>query len=182
MLDLWRRRPLALRVVAFTLLYPGTATVLVPWLLLSWSGDTLRLPLGALGAAGAIVLVLGLAVYAWCARDFAARGRGTGAPFDPPRALVVAGLYRVVRNPMYVGVVSIVLGEALLWRSWTLLAWAATLLAGFHLRVVTYEEPTLRRLFGDAFTRYCAAVPRWLPRPPRRVAPSERIEPDGDRA
>jgi protein-S-isoprenylcysteine O-methyltransferase Ste14 len=152
---------LAVRTLVFTILYPGTVTALVPWLLLRGS----PLPrLGLLGAGGVLLAAVGAAIYGWCAWGFAVRGRGTPAPYDPPSALVVKGLYQFVRNPMYVGIVCIVLGEAVVWRSLIMVGYAALLSLGFHLRVVYAEEPALRRLFGEEFEDYCATVPRWLPR------------------
>jgi protein-S-isoprenylcysteine O-methyltransferase Ste14 len=96
--------------------------------------------------------------------DFALRGGGTPAPVDPPRELVVAGAYRYLRNPMYAGVISMLAGEAALYRAAVLLGYAGALLFAFHWFVVGYEEPTLRKRFGEAHGRYCASVPRWVPR------------------
>ena len=110
------------------------------------------------------MLAAGLAIFLWCVSDFVTRGNGTPDPNRPPRALVVHGLFRLVRNPMYVGVVTMIGGEALLFLSPWLLAWAATMLIVFHLRVVIYEEPTLARTFGEAWDEYRSRVPRWLPR------------------
>jgi len=100
----------------------------------------------------------------YCFVEFVRRGRGTPAPYDPPRELVVAGLYRHVRNPQYVGVLLVVVGEALLAEAAILLGCAAVLAIGYHLFVRYYEEPTLAQLFGEAYSRYREAVPRWLPR------------------
>jgi protein-S-isoprenylcysteine O-methyltransferase Ste14 len=102
-------------------------------------------------------------MIARCFVDFVRRGRGTPAIYDPPRELVVAGLYRYVRNPQYVGVVLVVVGEALLSGMVVLFGYAALMALGYHLFVRYYEEPTLGRLFGVAYTRYREAVPRWLP-------------------
>jgi protein-S-isoprenylcysteine O-methyltransferase Ste14 len=113
---------------------------------------------------GLPVLGAGVAIYGWCARDFAVRGRGTPAPWDAPRRLVVEGLYRRVRNPMYLGVLSIVAGEAVFFGSALLLGYGVLVFLAFHLRVVCHEEPALRRAFGDAYDAYCGAVGRWLPR------------------
>lgn len=98
---------------------------------------------------------------------FVRRGRGTLVPTAPTQELVISGLYRFVRNPMYVGVLAVVLGEALLFGSPWLLSWAALLAIVFHLFVVAYEEPTLRRAYGEEYDRFCAQVPRWIPRPRR---------------
>ena len=95
---------------------------------------------------------------------FALLGLGTPAPVAPPRHLVVSGLYRRVRNPMYVAVLALVLGQALLLGHAVLLEYAAAAWAGFHLFVLLYEEPTLRRSFGAEYERFCANVPRWIPR------------------
>jgi len=108
--------------------------------------------------------VLGAAILLQCGWDFATVGQGTPAPIDPPKSVVVSGLYRFVRNPMYIGVELVILGEALLLSSARLLAYALLLGLGFHLFVLFYEEPTLRKKFGSAYQEYCQAVPRWLPR------------------
>ena len=152
-----------LRTFLFTILAPGTVTVLIPYLLLSARRGGVAV-LGPLRFLGFAPLLLGVAIYVWCARDFATRGQGTPAPYDPPRRLVMSGFYQFVRNPIYVGVLLIVLGEAILFHAPALLPYAALLFLAFHLRVLSYEEPTLRRMFGEAYVRYCAAVPRWLPR------------------
>jgi len=95
---------------------------------------------------------------------FALKGRGTPAPIAPPEHLVVSGLYRHVRNPMYVALVVLLFGQALLLGSVVLLEYAAIAWLLFHVFVVTYEEPTLRRQFGASYNDYCARVSRWFPR------------------
>jgi protein-S-isoprenylcysteine O-methyltransferase Ste14 len=95
---------------------------------------------------------------------FALQGRGTPAPPLPTERLVVSGLYRHVRNPMYLAVLTVVFGQALLLGSTGLLAYAALLFAAFHLFIVGYEEPTLRRRFGSEYEQYCRRVRRWWPR------------------
>ncbi len=117
----------------------------------------------ALRLSGLLPLALGMTVYLWCAWEFARSGKGTPAPYDPPQLLVTRGLYRYMRNPIYVGVGLVILGEALLFDSIALLAYAVLLLTLFHLRVVLYEEPRLRAKFGADYQQYCLAVPRWLP-------------------
>ena len=97
-------------------------------------------------------------------RDFFVSGRGTLAPWDPPAQLVIAGLYRYVRNPMYLAVLLIVAGWSLLYGSLSLAGYALVLVVGFHLRVILHEEPWLRKNFGPEWVSYSAAVPRWLPR------------------
>jgi protein-S-isoprenylcysteine O-methyltransferase Ste14 len=112
------------------------------------------------------VFAFGFAVSSWSAMEFALRGRGTPAPFDPPRHLVITGLYRWVRNPMYVGMAMMLIGEALLvphiWRE--MAALAAVLSIAVALLVVKKEEPDLRRMFGSEYEEYCRQVPRWTPR------------------
>src|SRR5438093_2707116 len=147
----------ALKTLLFTTLVPGTVTVLVPYLLLSWDIQVFSFELGAIRFLGLPPILLGAVTYLWCAWDFTFTGRGTPAPFDPPKELVVRGLYRYVRNPMYVGVMNILLGEALLFASRTLLWYAAVVFVGCNLFVLLYEEPTLRRKFGADYERYCAS-------------------------
>lgn len=153
---------LLLKNLSFTFLVPGTVAVLIPWTL---AGD--RTPAGgALFALAVALFGIGGAVYAWCVWDFASFGRGTPAPFDAPRRLVVRGLYRFVRNPMYLGVLTVILAWAALFRAPGLLLYAAVVGTGFHLFIVFYEEPRLERSFGSEYTAYKARVGRWLPRPP----------------
>ena len=164
-----------LRTLGFTVLAPGTVAVLLPWLVLRL-GVRPDAP-GPWRWAGVPLLAAGAATYLWCARDFVVRGRGTPAPWDAPKALVAEGLYARVRNPMYVGIVAIVLGEAAWFGAPLLAAYAALVWVVFHLRVLLYEEPVLDRDFGDAWRRYRDAVPRWLPRltaAPRAREPGRR--------
>jgi len=155
-------RGLVVRALLAFLALPGSATLLVPWLLLRWGGDGLVPRWVRL--AGAVPLALGVLLLLRCVIDFARVGRGTLAPIDPPRVLVRRGLYRLMRNPMYVAVLTILVGEVLVFASWAIAAWAAVLAVAFHLRVIWYEEPVLRRTFGPAFDDYSRTVPRWIPR------------------
>jgi len=152
-----------LRTALFTLLVPGTVLGLLPFALVA-SGVGPRFDLGIWRWAGALPLGLGLVVIFWCFGDFIRRGRGTPAPYDPPRDLVIVGLYRYVRNPQYLGVAMVVVGEAMLTGVVVLFGYGALLAVAYHLFVTRYEEPTLRRIFGEAYARYCEAVPRWVPR------------------
>jgi protein-S-isoprenylcysteine O-methyltransferase Ste14 len=115
---------------------------------------------------GWIVIALGLSVAFACALEFAWRGIGTPAPFDPPRRLVITGLYRWVRNPMYVGLGVILLGEAITFPrlTITMLIMIASLWLATTLFIITFEEPTLREKFGDDYAAYCRNVRRWIPR------------------
>src|SRR5882757_2572437 len=154
-----------LRTVLFTILVPGTELVLLPLVVVLLDLGP-RVEIGPARYSGLVPLLAGLVVIARCFADFVRRGRGTPAIYDPPRELVVAGLYRYVRNPQYVGVVLIVVGEALLSGMVVLFGYAALMAIGYHLFVRYYEEPTLGRLFGESYARYRESVPRWLPRRP----------------
>ena len=161
----WSALWLAFRSLAWAVLLPGLFAGYLPWRFFGLSqvdfdsGNPLHL-LGLLGIG------LGAALLAACIWEFARSGRGTLAPVDPPRELVVRGLYRYVRNPMYLSVTTIVLGEVLLTRSWALLLYWAIWFAAVNLFVIGYEEPTLRYRFGASYERYRQAVGRWRPRFP----------------
>ncbi len=158
---------LVLRVVFFTVLLPGTTLVWIPRMLAA--RETSRFELGGFRFAGAPLVALGAAVLLTCILDFARKGRGTLAPVDPPRKLVATGLYRYVRNPMYVGGVTLLAGQAILFESRSVLFYAVFFWLATHLFVLFYEEPHLARVFGDEYESYRAAVPRWIPRIPSRA-------------
>jgi protein-S-isoprenylcysteine O-methyltransferase Ste14 len=154
------------KTLLFTVLVPGTVVGLVPHWIRSATGAA---PAGPLLQALALLLAAaGLAIYLWCALDFA-RAAGTPAPIDPPKELVARGLYRYSRNPMYVGVLSLIAAQALFFASAGTLLYVAVLFFAFHSFVVVYEEPTLERSFGAAYQRYRASVPRWIPKRPGRA-------------
>jgi protein-S-isoprenylcysteine O-methyltransferase Ste14 len=147
------------KTLIFTILVPGTVAVFIPRAIASDAATpTLRSSIGFLPVA------LGVAIYFWCAWDFATAGQGTPAPIDAPKHLVVRGLYRFVRNPIYVGVMLILLGESLLFRSKRILVYAAVVFGFFNLFVILYEEPALTRKFGASYEEYLKSVPRWIPR------------------
>jgi protein-S-isoprenylcysteine O-methyltransferase Ste14 len=151
-----------LRTVIFTIVVPGFWTVLMPYWMLPRG---VRPDIRGTGAAGWVLITAGVALYLMCAFwGFALRGKGTPLPLDPPKKLVVDGPYQVVRNPMYWGVGSVVLGEAAIFHSLALAEMMAVLLVGMNLFVLFYEEPQLRRKFGAEYDDYCRRVPRWLPR------------------
>jgi protein-S-isoprenylcysteine O-methyltransferase Ste14 len=152
------------RTLIFTVLVPGTVTIYVPYRLLP-GGD---FNLGAARYAGIPLIAFGAAIYFWCAWNFAWVGLGTPAPIDPPKRLVARGLYRHIRNPMYVGVLNVLLGEALFFQSLPVLEFALFAFIAMHLFVVLYEESVLRRKFGASYEDYCRTVPRWIPRVGRR--------------
>jgi protein-S-isoprenylcysteine O-methyltransferase Ste14 len=148
----------------FTLVVPGTVAVYVP-LLIAQDCSSASGPLFAVALA---VLALGGAIYAWCVWDFAAFGRGTPAPIDAPKKLVVRGLYHHTRNPMYVGVLLVILGWTVLFRAMALVLYALIVSACFHLFIVFYEERHLQKEFGTEYEKYCRQVGRWLLRLRRR--------------
>jgi len=125
--------------------------------------------------AGILILTAGAGIALCCVFVFAWLGRGTPAPFDPPRSLVVRGPYRFVRNPMYIGVATALAGAALYFAAWQLLLYAVALLVCAHLFVMLYEEPTLRRSFGADYEGYCRQVHRWLPTRPRKSRPEPKL-------
>jgi len=110
----------------------------------------------------ALPLCLGAMLLLWCVREFYVAGRGTLAPWDPPRHLVITGPYRVSRNPMYIGVLTILAGWCVLWGTRTLVAYTLLFFCGFHLRILLFEEPWAARQFGAQWQEYRAHVPRWL--------------------
>jgi protein-S-isoprenylcysteine O-methyltransferase Ste14 len=154
---------LLLRSIFFTFLLPGTVTVLIPYWILS-SGAGISPEHEALRYFGFPPIVIGAAGLLWCIWEFFSEGRGTLAPVDPPRHLVVRGLYRYVRNPMYVSVVMILIGEASLFMLTRVLLEAVVFVVLAYLFVVFYEEPILRRQFGESYERYVQNVGRWIPR------------------
>lgn len=153
----------ALKTFIFTLLIPGTVAVLGPYLLLTSSSAAFPPAAGSMRWLGVVPLLLGSMIYLWCAADFVLAGRGTPAPINPPKELVVRGLYQHVRNPMYVGVILWLIGVTLIFAALPLLVYTLFVWVGFHLFVQQYEEPSLRRRFGATYERYCQVVPRWVP-------------------
>jgi protein-S-isoprenylcysteine O-methyltransferase Ste14 len=141
----------------------GRTATLAPGRLLASAGIHEPLMMRWQQLAGLLVLAAGASIALCCVFVFAWLGRGTPAPFDPPRSLVVRGPYRFVRNPMYIGVATALAGAALYFAAWPLLFYAVALVVCAHLFVVLYEEPTLRRSFGADYEAYCRHVHRWLP-------------------
>jgi protein-S-isoprenylcysteine O-methyltransferase Ste14 len=146
--------------LAFTLLVPGTVGVGLPLFI---AGEQLPVE-GWVRGAALLVLAVGGSIYTWCVWDFASFGRGTPAPIDAPKKLVVRGLYRLTRNPMYVGVLTVILGWALLFQATVLLFYVLVVASCFQAFVVLYEEPALAREFDAEYPAYRARVRRWLPR------------------
>lgn len=155
---------LTIRAVAMTLLFPGVVAGYLPWLLLRREDAASISTVGAPEIAGGILVVLGALILLRCIWEFAWVGRGTLAPFDETRTLVVSGLYRYVRNPMYVGVLLVLTGEALAFGSLRLLAYTGVVFLFFNLFVIGYEESRLRHKYGEEYREYCRQVGRWIPR------------------
>ncbi len=157
----------ARHVVAIAVL-PFTVAVLIPLWIVKRAETPLALATAggdlALEAAGFAVLTAGLLLFVYSLRYFAVRGRGTLAPWDPPKNLVVEGPYRYVRNPMISGVIFVLFGEALMLRSWPHAQWALTFLALNAIYIPLLEEPMLRDRFGDSYREYCRHVWRLVPR------------------
>ena len=157
---------LLLRNLLWTILLPGTVAGWIPYFLLKSAGQKFPQTWEIGQVAGLAVFLVGLAILTWCIYDFATAGKGTLSPFDPARKLVVRGLYRFVRNPMYVGVLTILIGESLFFQSRILAGYVAVVFIGFNLFVFLHEEPYLRGQFGEEYERYCKAVGRWIPGKP----------------
>lgn len=156
-----RRASAAIGSVLFLMLAPGVIAGLVPYWLTGWRMGPGPLLLRILGV---LVIAGGLALLLECFGRFVVQGRGTPAPIAPPEQLVVSGPYRRVRNPMYVAVTAMILGQAALFCDLRLVGYAALIWTAFHLFVLAYEEPTLRRSFPRDYAAFFAAVPRWIPR------------------
>jgi protein-S-isoprenylcysteine O-methyltransferase Ste14 len=155
-----------LNTILFTILVPGTVAGYIPYRILR---GVARPPSGPLTWLGILILAAGAAIYFRCAWEFAVRGLGTPAPIAPTKYLVTTALHRYVRNPMYIGVAMVILGEAALFRSPHLVTYAALMLLIAHIFVVFYEEPALHRQFGESYDEYRRTVPRWIPRVRRRA-------------
>jgi protein-S-isoprenylcysteine O-methyltransferase Ste14 len=153
-----------IRAISYATLFIGLVLVYLPARTLSWAGVSAPERLGLPQVAGIIATTGGGAIALWCILAFAIIGRGTPAPFDPPRRLVVRGPYRHVRNPMYLGAGLALMGAALYYQTAALLAYVGVYFLLLHVFVVSYEEPTLRRVFGDDYGAYCQQVHRWWPR------------------
>jgi len=150
--------------VLFFVVAPGVVAGLVPWWISHWQMQPPFLGWRSLRVAGVALIVLGTPALLDSFVRFALEGRGSPAPVLPTEHLVVTGLYRFVRNPMYVGVLAVILGQGLLLGDARVLRYGAAVWLAFFLFVIGYEEPTLRRTFGEEYERFCANVPRWIPR------------------
>jgi protein-S-isoprenylcysteine O-methyltransferase Ste14 len=155
---------LLIRNLLFTIVVPGSGAVWFPWWILT-HGSAIPTPRAWYAVS---FIVIGVALYLSCVWAFASVGRGTPGPWDAPQRFVTAGPYRWIRNPIYIAALLVVVGEAWLFLSLPLFVYAGALAIFFHLFVISYEEPTLRRNFGETYVEYLRTVPRWIPRPSRR--------------
>ena len=151
----------ALRSILFFILAPGMVAGYIP-LALFRNGS--RIQIGFPAYIAVPLWIIGTAMLVWCFRDFLVKGKGTPAPYDPPKELVVSGLYKYVRNPIYVGLLLVIIGHFLWFGYWNLLIYAMFVFLLFSAVVILYEEPTLKRNFGAAYEDYLKRVPRWIPR------------------
>jgi len=151
------------RAVTYSVLFIGLLLIYAPARLLAWSGIGRPETIGVQQIAGMAIGAAGAAIALWCILTFVSIGKGTPAPFDPPRRLVIRGPYRFVRNPMYIGAALALAGAALFYGSLPILGYAVAFSAATHLLVVSYEEPALRRSFGPEYDEYSRQVRRWWP-------------------
>jgi protein-S-isoprenylcysteine O-methyltransferase Ste14 len=158
-----------LRALSFLVGVQIPAVILLP-ILLARGGhpDPSHIVVDAIGWVFALAGVLGIL---WCDLEFVRRGLGTAAPYAPTHRLIAHGLYRWTRNPIYVSAVIAIAGEAILFRSGAVLAYAAAIWGGLTIFVRGVEEPSLRQRFGSEYDRYCRQVPRWIGRPDRKDRP-----------
>jgi protein-S-isoprenylcysteine O-methyltransferase Ste14 len=152
-----------MRGLTYATVFLSFFLVFLPARVLELAGVNSARPVGPVQVAGAIAVALGLSLALWCVVTFAVAGKGTPAPFDPPRRLVVGGPYSIVRNPMYVGGIIALAGASIYYESLALLAFASVFALTAHLFVLFYEEPTLARLFGREYDEYRKRVRRWYP-------------------
>jgi len=158
-----------LRTVTWLVL-PVTVVIVVPWGITRLTHEAFTWQSSLRQWLGLWLMANGIGLAAWCVNLFNVEGRGTPLPLDPPTRLVITGPYRVVRNPMMLGMCVILAGEALMWASWWIGLYLAGLITTAHLFVVLWEEPHLRTRFGPPYHAYCKQVPRWVPRRPHRIA------------
>ncbi len=152
------------RAVTYATLFIGLLLIFLPSRVLSSTGVFAPKTIGFWQVTGMVVGAVGAALAVSCIVAFALVGKGTPAPFDPPRRLVIQGPYRFVRNPMYIGAGLAITGAALFYQSFALIGYVGAFLLVSHLLVAAYEEPTLRRSFGKDYEVYCDKVGRWWPK------------------
>jgi protein-S-isoprenylcysteine O-methyltransferase Ste14 len=166
---------LMVRSALWAAVLPGVTVFFIPWRFFGVSSSAVE-PTNPMHLTGLVFVAGGASLLAACIWEFARRGRGTLSPLDPPRRLVISGLYRFVRNPMYVGGALALIGANLIVPSTGLLLYSLSWFAAVSTFVRLYEEPALKRSFPDQYPAYVAAVPRWIPRlTPARTDPEPRV-------
>ncbi|NML22045.1 isoprenylcysteine carboxylmethyltransferase family protein [Pseudoflavitalea sp. G-6-1-2] len=151
------------RSLFFTVLQPGMVAGIIPWWIAGHHTSTIQLSsFNAVQLAGLLLLLAGIVVTVHCIIRFAVDGRGTLSPVDPTKKLVIAGLYKYSRNPMYIGVMLMLTGECMIAPVSGLIIYTTAIFTGFNLFIVFYEEPRLLKDFGDSYAQYCKKVRRWL--------------------
>ena len=154
---------LFLRNLLFTILQPGLVAGAVPfWILGDKGNEPFRHSFHLYHYVGALVFVIGLIIMVSCIISFAVKGKGTLSPADPTKQLVITGLYKFSRNPMYVGVTMILIGEAVFFQSFNLLIYSLFIYLAFNIFIMLHEEPRLRKVFGEEYKKYCQKVRRWI--------------------
>ncbi len=159
-----RRAFAILGSLIFLVIAPGIVAGYVPWWISRWQIQAPLFGISSLRLIGVALIAVGLPVLLESFARFALQGIGTPAPVFPTRHLVATGLYRYVRNPMYIAVVMLILGQGLFFGTVRVLEYGVAVWASFFLFVLVYEEPTLRRAYGSEYEEFCANVPRWIPR------------------
>lgn len=149
----------------FFLAAPAVVAGVVPWWITRWEFRPASFDIKLMRIIGIVLITVGMLALLDSFARFALQGLGTPAPIAPTRHLVMTGLYRYVRNPMYIAVVDVVFGQTLLFSDWRLFCYGAVCWFGFHFFIVAYEEPTLMQTYGEQYAAYRANVPRWIPRP-----------------
>jgi protein-S-isoprenylcysteine O-methyltransferase Ste14 len=151
----------ALKSILFLILAPGIVAGYIPLVFLQQGS---QIETGFFAYLAFPLWLIGVMILLWCFWDFLVKGLGTPAPIDPPKELVVTGLYNYVRNPMYVGVLAIITGHFLWFKTIWMVVYAVIVFLAFYLFVTLYEEPHLKKTFGTVYEEYTKKVPRWIPR------------------
>ncbi len=150
-----------IKTLFFVMIGPGSVVVYIPYLLINYFDSIVFSKIETVQLSGIIVFLVGIAIALWCFYNFIFAGKGTPVPIDPPRNLVVCGLYRYMRNPMYLGILLILAGEALFFESYAIWIYAACMFCLFQAFIIGFEEPSLKAKFGKEYEEYCQSVSRW---------------------
>lgn len=154
---------LALKTIFFLIVAPGITLFFIPFKIIT-SPINIEFEMSAIRFMAPLFWGIGTCISLWCVWDFFSKGKGTPAPIDPPKNLVIVGPYKYIRNPMYVGILLILLGHISWFESFSLIVYFFTLSVLFHSFVIFYEEPRLTKVFGKSYKSYIQQVPRWFPR------------------